>query len=95
MNMESVVRDVNSIESNERLVYETVLGHVLRENQRVIIRVIDAEGEPDEATRRAALGRGAEIARQGRGAAEAQGIATETADQAIDQAIRKARRSIQ
>ncbi len=91
--MESVVRDVNCIESDERRVYESVLGHTLRENQRIIIRVIDVNREPDEVSRRAALGRAAEIARQGRAAVEAQGITAEEADAAIDEAIREVRRT--
>lgn len=39
--MESVIRDVKSIESAKRQVYESVLGHALQESQRVIIRVIE------------------------------------------------------
>ena len=92
--MESVVRDVNSIESDERRIYESVLGHTLRENQRVIIRVVDVDQEPDEASRRAALSRAVEIARQGRAAVEAQGITAEEADAAIDEAIREVRRPV-
>ena len=42
--------------------YEAVVGHALRENQRVVIRVIELENEPDEATRRAALNRAVGIA---------------------------------
>ena len=91
--MESIIRDVKNIESSERQVYESVLGHVLRENQRVVIRVIDLESEPDQASRRAALSRAVEIARQGRAAVEAQGITAEEADAAIDKAIREVRRS--
>jgi hypothetical protein len=91
--MESVIRDVKSIESDERQVYESVLGHALQESQRVVIRVIELEGEPDEASRRAALGRSVEIARQGRAAVEAQGITSEEADATIDETIREVRRS--
>jgi hypothetical protein len=91
--MESVIRDVKSIESNERQVYESVLGHTLQEGQRVIIRVIELEGEPDGASRRAALSRAVEIARQGRAAVEAQHISTEEADAATDEAIRETRRT--
>lgn len=90
--MESIIRDVKNIESDERRLYESVLGHALRENQRVIIRVIELEGEPDEASRRTALRRAAEIARQGRASVEAQGVTAEEADAAIDEAIREARR---
>jgi len=37
--MESIIRDVRDIQSDERRIYELVLGHTLQENQRVIIRV--------------------------------------------------------
>ena len=91
--MESVIRDVKSIESNERQVYESVLGHVLQDNQRIIIRVVDREDEADETSRRAALLEAAELARQGRAAAQAQGFSVEEADAIIDEAIREVRRS--
>ena len=91
--MESIIRDVNKIESDERRVYESVLGHALRENQRVVIRVIELGNEPDQADRRTALDRAVKIARKGRGAVGEQGIAAEEAEAAIDEAIREVRRS--
>jgi hypothetical protein len=91
--MESVIRDVKSIELNERQLYESVLGHALQESQRVIIRVIELESnDPGEADRRAALGRAVEIARQGRASVEAQGITAKEADATIDEAIENVRR---
>ena len=90
--MEPIIRDVKDLESEERRVYESVLGHALGENQRVVIRVVDLGNEPDEASRREALGRAVEIARGGRAAVEAQGIAAEEADAAIDEAIGEVRR---
>ena len=70
------------------------LGSALRENQRVVIRVIEAEGASDDASRRAALGSAVEIARRGRAPVESQGISAEEADAAIDEAIRETRRSL-
>ncbi|MGA2032024.1 MAG: hypothetical protein ABSG68_07200 [Thermoguttaceae bacterium] len=90
--MESIARDVKSLESDERRLYESVVGHALQENQRVIIRVVDLEEEPDQATRRAAMSRAVEIARQGREAARAQGITEEEANAAIEEAVRDVRR---
>jgi hypothetical protein len=91
--MESVIRDVKSIEPNERRIYESVLGHTLQEGQRVIIRVIELEGETDQASRQAALSCAVEIARQGRAGVEAQNISAEQSDAAIDEAIREIRRT--
>jgi hypothetical protein len=39
--MESTVRNVRDIKSSERLVLEHVLGRQLKENQQVIIQVVD------------------------------------------------------
>jgi hypothetical protein len=39
--MESTVRNVREIASDERRVYETVLGQRLTENQQVVLQVID------------------------------------------------------
>ena len=69
--MESITRNVKSLESDKRRLYEAVVGHALQENQRVIIRVVELEAESEQATRRAALSRAVEIARQGREAARA------------------------
>ena len=91
--MEPIIRHVSDIESDERRVYESVLGHALKENQRVIIRVVELDSEPDDATGKAALSRAVDIARRGRAAAEVQGITAGEADAAIDEAIREVRRS--
>ena len=91
--MESISRDVKSLETDERRLYESVVGHALSENQRVIIRVVDMEAEPDQPTRQAAMSRAVEIAREGREAASAQGITEEEANAAIEEAIRDVRRA--
>jgi len=39
--MESTVRNVREIASDERRVYETVLGQRLRDDQQVVLQVID------------------------------------------------------
>jgi hypothetical protein len=91
--MESITRYVDKIESDERRMYESVLGHALRDNQQVVLRVIESARETDEANRRAALGKAVEIARQGRIAVEAQGIPADQADDAINETIEKIRRS--
>jgi endonuclease V-like protein UPF0215 family len=89
--MESITRDVNKIEPDERRVYEAVLGHTLRENQQIIIRVIELGVEPDEATRKAALRRATEIAQEGRAAAQAQGITPKEAEAVIEEGFRSTR----
>lgn len=89
--MESISRDVSRLEPDERRVYESVLGHALRENQRVIIRVVELENEPDESARRKAREEFHELCREGTENRERQGIPVEEADQAVDEAVRAAR----
>ena len=89
--MESIARDVDKIESNERRVYEAVLGHALRENQQVLLRVIELKREPDESVRRKAVEDFHELCREGTENRERQGISVEEADQAIEEAIRAVR----
>ncbi len=91
--MESIIRNVSDIELDERRMYESVLGHALQQNQRIILRVVDLGREPDDTTRTAALGQAVEIARQGRAAAAAQGVTPEEADAAVEEAIQVVRRS--
>jgi hypothetical protein len=91
--MESVIRDVKSLESDQRHLYEAVIGHALSESQGIVLHVIELGAEPDQTTRRAALSRAVEVARQGREAATAQGITAEEAGAAIDDAIQKVRQS--
>jgi len=89
--MERIVRSVREIEAAERLVYESVLGQHLREDQQIIIRVVTPGVVPSEEVRQAALSHAAEIARQGRANAAAQGIAEDEIDAAITEATSHAR----
>lgn len=84
--MESVARDVDKIESDERRVYEAVLGHALHENQQVILRVIELKKEPDESVRRKAREEFHELCREGTENRERQGIAVDEADQSLEEA---------
>jgi polyribonucleotide nucleotidyltransferase len=89
--MESITRNVDQIESDERRVYETVLGHALRGNQQVILRVIDLKQEPDESVSRAAREEFHELCREGTENRARRGISVEEADAALDEAVRAAR----
>lgn len=89
--MESVTRDVDKIESNERRVYEAVLGHALRENQQVLVRVIELHKAPDESVRRKAVEDFHELCREGTENRQRQEISVEEADQALEEAIQAVR----
>ena len=40
--MDSVIRNVSDLSSNERHVYENLLGQQLRDDQRIIVRLVEA-----------------------------------------------------
>jgi hemerythrin superfamily protein len=89
--MESIIRDVDKIESGERRMYEAVLGHALRENQQVVLRVIERHGEPDESVRRKAMEGFHSLCREGTENRERQGISIGEADRVLEEAIRAVR----
>ena len=89
--MELITRDVDKIESNERRVYEAVLGHALRDNQQVILRVIELRKQPDESVRQKASEEFHELCREGTENRQRQGISMDEADEALDEAIRAGR----
>jgi hypothetical protein len=92
--METIFSEnVSDLPLSKKESLEAVLGRHLEENQRVIIRVLEGGTEPDEAARRQAMMRAAQIAKEGRAAAEAQGVTTARADTAIDDAVRQLRQS--
>ena len=90
--MESIVRNVKDIETDERQYLEQALGRQLVENQQVIIHVVDLDVEPNVEVRRDALAEASEIARRGRVHAAAQGVTEAEADAAIEEAINHVRR---
>ena len=53
--MESFIRNVDEIEGDLRRWVESGLGQRLRQNQRVMVTVLNVGVEPDEETRRQAL----------------------------------------
>ncbi len=91
--MESVIRSVRNLPSDERRIYEAVLGHSLQENQRVVVSVM--EGDAEATARHSALSRAVEIAGLGRAAAELQDFSDDEVDSRIGEAIREVRRSQQ
>lgn len=48
--MDSVVRNVCDLSSGERHVYESVLGQPLRDDQRVVVQIIDTPALPNAST---------------------------------------------
>ncbi len=48
--METVIRNVDEIDAHDREALEHVLGHALRENQQVVVRVVNLSGQPEPVT---------------------------------------------
>jgi hypothetical protein len=90
--MVTFIQKVKDIDADKRQALEHVMGLHLRQNQEVVIRVIDVGEEPNRLARNEALTRAAEIARQGRAGVAEQGITEVEVDEALDEAIRHARR---
>lgn len=85
--MESIIRNVNQIEPNERQIYEAVLGRHLSEDEKIVIRVLPPGAESDDTRRQVALERASEIARLGRANAAAQGVSEKEIDVALAEAL--------
>jgi hypothetical protein len=90
--MVTFIQNVNDIDADRRQALERVVGQNLRATQQVVIRVIDMGKEPSTNLRNDSLEKAAEIARRGRIAAAAQGVADGEVDLAIDEALRNVRR---
>jgi hypothetical protein len=45
--METVIRNVGEIDAHDREALEHVLGHALRENQQVVIRIVNLPGQTE------------------------------------------------
>ena len=85
--MESILHSVRDLAGDDRRGLEHLVGGVLRDDQQVLIHVLDVNAAPPEDVRRAALEQVATIAAEGRAHAAALGVSTEAADEAIDAAI--------
>lgn len=89
--MESIIRNVRDIASPERGVYESLLGQPLRDNQRVLVMILNPGAEPDESIRRKAMADFHELCRQGTEHRERQRVSIEEADQVLQEAVRAVR----
>lgn len=85
--MESITRYVDKIESAEHRVYESVLGHPLRDDQQVVLRIIEPEKEVDESIRRKAKDEFHDLCKEGSENRQRQGISVEEADQILEDSI--------
>ena len=89
--MESVIRDVRDIEPAERRVFETLVGHHLAENQRILVVVLPLGENPDDSARYRVREEYFELCKQGTENRERLGVFVEEADLILDEAFQFAR----
>ncbi len=92
--MESVIRDVKDIEPEERHVFETLIGHNLAEDQRILVVVLPLEAHPDDSVRRRAREEFFELCKQGTENRARLGVSVEDADLILEEAFRSVRPGI-
>ena len=90
--MESFIRSASEIEGDPRRWVESGLGQQLRQNQRVMVTVLNLGVEPDEETRREAREELRRIRAEAAENIKAQGISPEEVDAVVDEAIADLRR---
>ncbi len=90
--MESFIRNVDEIEGDLRRWVESGLGQRLRQNQRVMVTVLNVGVEPDEETRRQALEELRGLRAEAAANIKAQGVSPEEVDALVDEAIAYVRR---
>ena len=89
--MESVIRDVRDIEPEERHVFETLIGHNLAEDQRILVVVLPMGASLDDSVRRRARKELLELCKQGTENRERLRVSVEEADSILDEAFRSVR----
>ena len=90
--MESFIRSVDEIDGELRRWFESGLGQRLRQNQRVMVTVLNVGVEPDEESRREALEELRRIRAEAAANIKAQGLSLEEVDALVDEAIAHVRR---
>jgi len=90
--METFIRSVDEIDGDPLRWLESGLGHQLRQNQRVMVTVLNMGLEPNEETRRQAREELRRIRAEAAANIEAQDILPEELDAVVDEAIAHVRR---
>ena len=90
--MESFIRSANEIEGDLRQWVETGLGQQLRQDQRVMVTVLNVGVAPDDEARREAREELRRIRAEAAANIKAQGVPPEEVDAAVDEAIAHVRR---
>ena len=90
--MQQFICNVSEIEGDPRRWLESGLGEELRQNQRVMVTVLNVDIEPDEETRREAHEELRRIRAEAAANIKLQGVSPEEVDAVVDDAIADVRR---
>ena len=90
--MESFIRSVDEIEGAPRRWVESGLGQQLRQDQRVMVTVLNVGVAPDDEARREAREELRRIRAEAAANIKAQGVSPEEVDALVDEAIAHVRR---
>ena len=90
--MESFIRSVDEIDGELRRWFKSGLGQRLRQNQRVMVTVLNVGVAPDDEARREAREELRRIRAEAAANIKAQGVPPEEVDAAVDEAIAHVRR---
>jgi len=89
--MESVIRDVRDLVPDERQVVESMVGHGLAEDQRILVVVLPSGTEPDDGVKLRAREEFLALCKFGTENRERLGISVEDADLILDEALMSGR----
>ncbi len=89
--MDSVIRDVKDIRPEERRIYETLIGHNLSQDQRILVAVLPSASDLNDSARHRAHNEFFELCKQGAENRERLGVSVEEADLILEEALRAAR----
>ena len=90
--MELITRSVKDIEPGQRRSLQEVIGHELRDDQQVVIRIVTPEAVPDAEKRAQAFADLRRLSEQAAKHCQSLGVTEQEIDEAIDEAMNHVRR---
>jgi hypothetical protein len=90
--MESITRNVKEIDAEQRRTLEQVIGHELRDNQQIVIRIVTPGAVPGGEQRAQAIADLRTLSEQASQHCKSVGVTQREIDEAIDEAMSHVRR---
>jgi hypothetical protein len=89
--MDKLLHNVGDLPSPERFAVESIIGHVLRDDQQLYIIALDAAAVPTTAVRRQAWNELEKIIAEAHDTVRTSGVSREQLEQTIDEACNEVR----